>query len=853
MTFQERILRRLKKTNNFRYLDVLVNSGKKEIKLTSDIVLDSFEEMIYGEGIEIIIDNLIIDGNGYQIDAKGKARIFSIEHKNITFKNLTFVNATPNPTSNSVTSIFNSLKGGAVSAFESKLSFVNCTFKDNADHRVGAISLDFCEASIDGCRFAGNVGSQYAGAILNDELSSLTVTDSEFTNNVSYEGAGDIRSVESSLRVIGCVFSNHQSNKTSIEGSSSGNLILINSKFKQSDIEPRCPTVIRDCSFKDSTVHLTHFATVHCLKNQKADIPFDGDNIAYLNGDMDWVRELTQHEFAREFLKYFPKFRDVEFSEQEKLHDEMSEFLEIWREIWSNESNFVMADVIVNVMTLDPEDIRDNYLNRISRQGATDKDSYAPLHRILDEVLEFVDFPAKTFAELDELIHSGENIALNADVSLKDSEARDYKDGIKIDEDNLVIDGYGHIIDADGKTSIFMIDAENVTIKNIVFKNAFSHMGGAVSNIGEVTFENCTFTGNIASELGGAIVNDEKMSIYNCLFEGNSSGGVGGAISATFASELEIRNTKFKSNKARLEIDCPGEILPDDAQGFGGAIYNNGKLNISTVEFCKNTCDRKGGAMIVLPDSEIKIKNTLFEDNHAKVDGGVFHTMGDVDISDSSFISNCADNNAGVFDATPSSKLRISNPEFDNNTAKNGNDIVNKGKLELIGTEISGIDIVDESMETDGTQPALPEDSENSGGDENERVEDGSANEESANEFPDDYDDFARKFKDCFEEMIEDKSEDKALLMSLEFALWASRFPEDANMIGAALMMANIYGDDLVRTILDDFDKEEYKKRLKEYDPIDEELSSWFGLVSLIVEIFVNSTDDELDDKTSSK
>ena len=851
MTFQDRILRRLQKSNNFKYLDDLVNSGKNEVKLTSDITLEDSEELVYGEGIEIKTDDLTIDGNGYQIDAKGKARIFNIENKNVTFKNITIINATPKPVSNSITSMFSSLKGGAVSAFESKLSFYNCTFRENADHSVGAISVNFCEVNIDGCKFIGNVGGKYAGAILNDELSSLTVINSEFRNNASLEGASDIRSVESSLRVIDCEFFNPRIDETSIEGTSMGNLVLKSSTFYQSDIAPKCQTIIKDCNFKDSTVNVTHFGKVYCLDDQKADIPFAGGDIHYLNGEMDWVRELTQHEFAREFLKYFPKFNDEEFTVQKKLHDEMGEFLEIWREIWSNESNFVMADVIVNVLTLDPVDIRDNYLNRISREGATDKNSYDKLHMILEEVLEFVEFPARTFKELDELIHSDkDNVTLTSDVCLEDGEAEDYKEGIKIDVEGLVIDGQNHLIDADEKVSIFKIDAKKVTIKNLVFKNAFSQMGGAISNIGDVKFENCKFCNNAASELGGAIINDEKMIISDCEFENNSSGGVGGAIAATFTSDLQIIKSKFTKNSVNFDIYCPGIILPSDAQGFGGAIYNNGKLDISESEFMENNCGKNGGAMIVLPDSVISIKKSLFKDNHAKVDGGVIHTMGDINISDSEFTRNSADGAAGVFDATKSSKLKISNSKFKNNTAEKGNVIVNKGELKLIETEISDGDIVDESFKVDETQPALPDendavDDEGPDDEENETVNVESGEDESGTEFPEGYEDYAREFKEIFEEMLEDKDfEGQSPVLILKFAVWAQRFPKDANLVAAALLMAKGFDVELVKTILDDFSQEEYNKRLTEYEPIDEETYSWFLAVALLGMTIDNSNDD---------
>lgn len=879
MTFQDRIRRRLQKTNNFKYLDDLINSGQKEVKLTSDIVLDSSEEELYGEGISIETDGLIIDGDGYLIDGKEKARIFRIENKNVTFKNITFKNGSSHPNNSSITSIFNSLQGGAVSASGSELSFIDCSFRDNVDNRGGAIFLGFSEANIDNCEFIGNIGRRYAGAIFNDELSSLTVMNSEFRNNAGVEEASDIRSVESSLKVINCEFSNPHRDETSIEAHSYGNLVLKDSLFNQSGISVNCLTVIKDCNFDDSTVDVTNFGNLYCLEDQEENIPFNGDNIHYLNDEMDWVRELTEHELAREFLKYFPKFTNAEFDVQDKLHDEMGEFLEIWREIWPHESNFVIADLIVNVLTLDSEDIQENYLDNISREGATDKDAYDRLYMILEDVLEFVDLPPKNFKQLDELIHSDEvNLRLTFDVLLDGDEAEEFKEGIKIDVDNLVLDGQNHVIDADNSVSIFKIDAKNVTIKNTVFKNAFSDMGGAVSNIGDVKFEDCKFCKNTASELGGAIVNDEKMTISNCEFENNSSGGVGGAIAATFASELQISGTKFIKNTVSFDISCRGKIIPSEAQGFGGAIYNNGKLDITESEFSENSCERNGGAMIVLPDSKISIEKSLFRDNHAKIDGGVIHTMGDINIDNSEFRNNSADNNAGVFDATKSSKLKISNSEFENNSAKNGNVIVTKGKLELIETEISDDDIVYESIEGDDTQQALPDENEASDGemtddeneasdgevsddehetsdgevsdDENEAAGDENGEEESNQEFPEGYDDYAREFKEYFEKMLEDKDiEGKGILLSLTFAIWANKFPEDANLIAAALLMAKVYDDELIKTILDDYSEEEYRKRLTEYDPIDEELSSWFMAIALLGMIFGNSKDDEVTSK----
>ena len=79
-------------SKNFKYLDDLIHSGVKEIVLDRDIVLGKREESKYEMGIELDVDDLVIDGNGFTIDAKEKARIFKVTGKNIIIKNITLKN-----------------------------------------------------------------------------------------------------------------------------------------------------------------------------------------------------------------------------------------------------------------------------------------------------------------------------------------------------------------------------------------------------------------------------------------------------------------------------------------------------------------------------------------------------------------------------------------------------------------------------------------------------------------------------------------------------------------------------------------------------------------------------------------
>ena len=100
---------------NFKELEELINSGVKEISLTEDVM----SEGNYEDGIIICTDGLIIDGNNHKIDANSLGRIFIVEAKNVTLKNIVFVNGKTNG------------GGGAIVNYDVNLRIINCCFKNN--------------------------------------------------------------------------------------------------------------------------------------------------------------------------------------------------------------------------------------------------------------------------------------------------------------------------------------------------------------------------------------------------------------------------------------------------------------------------------------------------------------------------------------------------------------------------------------------------------------------------------------------------------------------------------------------------------------------------------------------------
>ena len=104
------------------------------------------------------------------------------------------------------------------------------------------------------------------------------------------------------------------------------------------------------------------------------------------------------------------------------------------------------------------------------------------------------------FSQLQNLI----NVAGEGDtISL----ASDYVGGGEINVNKqLTIDGNGHSIDASHASRIFIINADNVVLKNLRLLNANTDMfGGAVYSDHPLTIHNCEFINNHANRGGCSI------------------------------------------------------------------------------------------------------------------------------------------------------------------------------------------------------------------------------------------------------------------------------------------------------------------------------------------------------------
>ncbi len=298
---------------------------------------------------------------------------------------------------------------------------------------------------------------------------------------------------------------------------------------------------------------------------------------------------------------------------------------------------------------------------------------------------------------------------------------------ISVSTNNLVFNGQGAILDANGNSRIFMISSDNVTLQNMILRNGnFDGYGAAVyvaganfkiincsvlNNVGDggggimITssspgsiVDNCMFSSNVASygaKNGGALaIHASNVCVSNSVFINNMADGHGGAltvntVSGGTLSNINISNCNFTSNTATTMAGgiflssnitvflITGCLLSDNTAPMGGGIYTTSPLSISSSTFKNNSANNGGG---IYSTNRLTLSSTSGTNNKATSDnGGFIYGTGTININGGTFSSNIANSNGGAIFTSGSNSLTVAGVTFTNNTATNGGAIRTSG------------------------------------------------------------------------------------------------------------------------------------------------------------------------------
>lgn len=275
---------------------------------------------------------------------------------------------------------------------------------------------------------------------------------------------------------------------------------------------------------------------------------------------------------------------------------------------------------------------------------------------------------SKNFKYLDDLIHNGKkDIVLDSNITLSNDEESKYLDGIKLDVDDLIIDGNGYTIDAQGKTVIFECSGKNIKIRNITLKNGFADDGDAIIKInnGEVNIIESFISDNYAVS-GGVIVN-ERGKLYISYSNLSNNRLVHGVTLANNDGDVYIKHSTIHNEKSKR-----GEI-----------IFNASKMKIIDSKIFKNMGVYKG---VLCNKGELTISNSILSENNVRINGGTLYNQGRLDIFHSIFYGNESQFTCGAI-YNYGGDLNIENSTFDDNYSVNCGAIFNhKGNLNIMNS-----------------------------------------------------------------------------------------------------------------------------------------------------------------------
>lgn len=635
---------------NFLELDNLIhesNTGK--IILEKDISIGIYELDFYEGGIDLDIDNLVIDGQGKVIDGDSRSRIFNVCGKNITLKNIIFKNG----------HLFNryeenSTGGGVIKVSKgASLIIEDCKFENNYSEDKGGVILNNGELYVINSIFENNNSKTYGGAIFNQD--TLKLENCNFKNNKS--------------EIAGAIFNNKK-------------LYLGNNKFYDNQSNIVQPVYNND--FIQTDVNIDDLIYNVGELNKKMD---NIESFTYLNTQIRQNNEIK--------LNY-----DIKFDN--KVDSEFRNGIEIENDLMIDGNGHIIDGAnFASMFTI----VKDNI--NVTFKNITFKNAYSTTKSLIENkgslTLENCKFINNKSCNVTNLIDNENSLKIidsifSGNSCNKDSLINNFKE-VEIINSIFIINSSkssGTVL----SNNIPKLNEElkwlsKISIINSRFDSNHSLVGGGAIYNGSwsiLDVIDTSFINNRVYVSAGAIINSGKLNLNQCCFKNNNA-KYGGAIYST--GSLNISNTEFSNNNSSQgggAIENLGRFILKDssfennyAKHFGGALFteHSGSISISNAKFINNCAHEEGGAIFIQDGRDKFSVDSSVEGIHAS-------NYTKVDINNSKFINNASKNNGGAINNQKNTILELSDSEFIENESENmGGAISSFGSLKIISSKFN--------------------------------------------------------------------------------------------------------------------------------------------------------------------
>ena len=578
------------------------------------VIADSSEDLRRNRIINIKADNVVINGNGHIIDAKGSEyffALFNVTGNNVTITNLGITNshAINYPYSISDNNIYGDDYNKVISPVEwhgDKGVISNCTFHANSGEMGGAVYWMGNNGLIDNCVFDENDAD--VGGALYILGAGNSIVNSSFVNSFSLFNFEAIYLADkSTLSLTNCSFRSTYKHAKMVEVENDAQVIYADA-FPAADFPAADFSELAYClsNLKDNEVfnimydyEIKSYDKFPVINANNVTINGNGHKIfgpqpaykvLYINGSGVEINDLS-FDLAEGFLKgdtYITwngdngELKNCVFTGNSYNGETIS---------WTGDNavidNCVFEDnphksgnsiymegtniIISNcVYTTTNATSFIYYTNRHKGGSLVIANCSFDNENDIDEIWVGDDCDVvlngwvipKTFADLCGEISSleeNETYKIYKDYYFTQADGR-----YTINNRNIVIDGRGHVFDGNALSSFLNVAGDSIVIKNVNFNNFNNDNGESfITWSGDNgVFMDCSLDGNVALNGGAITWSGNGGLIDDCKFVDNLACGVGGAIYMSGFNNA-VFNTLFSNSLSRWS----GEAVYLDREG----------------------------------------------------------------------------------------------------------------------------------------------------------------------------------------------------------------------------------------------------------------------------------------------
>ena len=448
---------------------------------------------------------LILNGNGFTIDAKGMTNIARITGSTVQILNTTFSNS----------------KGSAIQIMANNV-LINSTFTNNTNlvGSGGAIRIYGSNNVVIDSTFIKNT-AKYAGAISIDNSENVVIN-SIFMNNTAILG-GAIYSEMSDVSISGVFANNSAKNGAAIYIHARSD--KLNRIYKSLFISNRgIDSVINVAGtpkFHAADVHHSIFIDNNCLY----DIASGNKDI--VNADYNWFGNTNENYNVKPNVESSVKlnrwlFLDANANSTLLKIDESAvinvslnnAYDRTSRKVYDVETN--LPDVCFDVSSVNNAAIMD----KLELVGGKGNASYMPVNEGVGSVdfkyysfnktvtFNVVTVPEDSFTKLQEIINNAsvhDSIVLNRSYKYYPNFDGDLKNGIVINK-SLMVNGNGHVIDGANQARLFNFTTNSIELYNFILVNGYAEKGSVI------------YSNAAGDKLSSSIVLNSTGSVIYCPF-----------------------------------------------------------------------------------------------------------------------------------------------------------------------------------------------------------------------------------------------------------------------------------------------------------------------------------------------